>query len=273
LSYPTRPLSPLDLIEHLSTRTTVTQSCARPNDPAWLHNGNIGHCTEALAAVGKVDDFAPCDVLPRIARRARYKAGAVAVAVLRAYAPWSLLPPDQAVDRLAQCPPGCKCALHGLVLGAERGLQAVWALLSSWQGKEVLGPFTAEQRARAGRLLADAFIVLSAWVDRWNAKQSTASHLTVEEFSAKYKFDNRLVQRWCESGKLPAKKVTQKRGHGAQWMIDVTNVVEFEEPLEETTTNDRQWLPDAKEHAWVQVHQSIQEITEEDSGMHMTKEP
>lgn len=223
-----RGVSILDAVEYLATDVQRTKAVGVRNgvttdfEDAWLQSASTAGCIETLGKQ-KLEDCKSLDTLPKFARRARVRRGALAVALLRAYFRWERAIPKNAVDRTKQCELNCKCGLHGLVLGADRGLFEVYAVMRRLV--PALGEWGDGAKKSAVAMLADAEIVLSEWIDKWNKHGDLTTHITVEQFAKKHNVSERTVRDQCESGRLPAKKIPSiHRKGGAQWVIDITDL-------------------------------------------------
>ncbi len=211
-------------LEHLKYGTEADHS---PNNSAGVEQGmidraDLSHCVSELEKQQNVH-WAATDVLPRFALRARLRPGAVAVACVRAYQPWH---GDPDLNRPAGSP-AC-----GVDRGPDRGLAEVYSWMRGVQGKPVglekdktlAQSFKAgglkNHKEEAARMLADADIVVGAWIDLWNDKAGFCNHISVAEFVAKYGTPLSTVLDWCAKGKLDAVIV------GNAYRIDVSDLVE-----------------------------------------------
>jgi excisionase family DNA binding protein len=190
------------------------------SEQRMIDHANLAHCVSELEKQQNVY-WAPTDVLPKFALKTRLRPGAVAVCVVRAYQPWHC---DPDLSRPAGTPS------IGADRGPNRGLAEVWQWMQKVQGQPVpsIKGETAAQSFKTGNLkghkknaaalLADADIVVAAWVDLWNTKAGFKSHITTGEFAQRYNVPLSTVQRWCAQGKLDAVVV------GDVFRIDVSDI-------------------------------------------------
>lgn len=222
-----------DAVEYVATQTKTARKVGIQNgaptdfEQAWLNSAAVANCVEALAK--RTDaQFSSCDTLKKLAKRGRVKAPALGIAVLQAYLQWCRAKPGEAVDRTKQCEPACKCGLHGLTLGSDRGIVEAYAVLRKWI-PTLTKDWNKVAKTTATQAVADAYVLLAEWVDKWNAEQGAEeTHLTVKEFAQQYGVPESTVQRWCEKKKLPAKKVSRLTG-GSKYLISKTELERMQE--------------------------------------------
>lgn len=229
-----------DVLQYLSTRTVVASSLGPQLDrlragtltstsrdvPAqvsrlekqMLEDVVVIRCVDELSKYVSIR-FVDCGALRTFAEKARVVEGAFAVAVLRAYYAWGPLSP-------------------------ERGLASVYSLLRSLRptmkgshGDEEttaqdfrMGRSTSE-RSLSASIIADAEIVLAAWIERWERpkasrreRQSTGVAFSPKgkptfppewdtmpwvkagDFAAAIGAHPNTVRLWCVTGVIPAEK-------------------------------------------------------------------
>ena len=216
-----------DAVEYIATKTKSARKVGIQNgmptdfEQSWLHSAAVANCVDALGK--RVDtQFANCESLRKLARRARVKTPALGVALLHAYFTWSRTKPAESIDRTKQCEPGCSCGLHGLTLGADRGLIEVYDVLRKWV-PALPAQWGKTAKTTAAEALADAYVLLSEWVDKWNAKQPVSEeHMTAAVFARHYEIPLSTVKLWCKNGRLKAYKVSALHG-GHEYYIDVSD--------------------------------------------------
>jgi len=119
-----------------------------------------GDCARALAAYASIRwPGCPCDELRTFAGRVKLPEGAVAVGVLMRYQPWALTWPMQGLVDTYEWLRKIDENLRPLNLDSRKS--------TAQQFRE--GKMPKAQRI-ASELIADAQIVLHAWVERWNRR-------------------------------------------------------------------------------------------------------
>lgn len=120
-----------------------------------LRSAAVLRCVEALGKRSRLS-FVPCNDLRRFSQKAGLLEGEAAIAVLRAFLPWG--------SSRQWEPRG--------VVEVYRFMQTRLPMLRPMRGdtpsEAAMDPQNRERKARAMSLIADAEVVLGAWVEKWN---------------------------------------------------------------------------------------------------------
>lgn len=168
-----------DVLEHLSSYTAAPSSMGNALERA--RDGVSGGGADPIRAQGQMEEsllrraatircvdklagyngikFAPVDYLGTFAKRIRAQDGAIVVATLRAYQSWAAISKERGLVEVYRWMRSVSATLPPIDTEGEADEAQAFRV-----GK------AKKARGEAARLLADADVVLSVWVERWNAR-------------------------------------------------------------------------------------------------------